>query len=62
MIQEMEIGGPLKESIARKFIPGPGNYNTYTTLDNRHMTIKPRLADRTQNHLLRNPGPGAYNL
>lgn len=59
----MSSGGPLKDSIAKKFIPGPGNYNSaYRTLDDRHMTLKPRLPDRSQDHLLKNPGPGAYQM
>ena len=59
----MSTGGPLRDSIARKFIPGPGNYDSaYRTLENRNITLKPRLPDRSQNHLLKNPGPGAYTL
>lgn len=57
----MNIGGPLRDSIAKKFIPGPGNYKAdYSTLDQHNISLKSRLPDRSQAHLLKNPGPGAY--
>jgi hypothetical protein len=46
----------------RKYIPGPGNYNAYSTLENNTISLKPRLPDKSQDHLKKIPGPGAYNL
>ncbi len=56
----MALGGPMKESLLQKYIPGPGRYKEYSTLDNSHITLKPRLRDNSQDHLLKNPGPGTY--
>jgi hypothetical protein len=58
----MAIGGPLGESMARKYIPGPGNYKAYSTLEhpNNAVSLKSRLPDRSIDHLKKNPGPGAY--
>ncbi len=46
----------------RKYIPGPGNYRAYSTLENNSATIRSRLPDKSLEHLKKNPGPGAYNL
>lgn len=56
----MSIGGPLRDSVAKKFIPGPGNYNAYSTLQPTPIAIGSKLNDRSQDHLKRNPGPGTY--
>ena len=57
----MSIGGPLRDSVAKKFIPGPGNYNSaYSTLQPTPIALKSRLPDRSQDHLKKIPGPGAY--
>ena len=56
----MKIGGPLNNSILQKYIPGPGNYQNFSTLDNSNITLKPRLPDLSQKHLVKNPGPGTY--
>ena len=45
----------------KKFIPGPGRYKAdYSTLDNHAFTLRSRLPDHSQDHLLKNPNPGAY--
>ena len=54
----MKIGGPLNNSVAQKYIPGPGNYKNYSTLDNSKFTLKPKLPDNSQKHLTKLPGPG----
>lgn len=56
----MALGGPMKESLLQKYIPGPGKYQQHSTLDNSHITLKPRIKDKSQDHLLKNPGPGTY--
>ena len=56
----MALGGPMKNSILKKYVPGPGNYPNYSTFEEGKITLKPRLPDKTQNHLLKNPGPGSY--
>lgn len=56
----MALGGPMKDSILQRYIPGPGNYKKPSTLDNSLITLKPRLRDKSQDHLLKNPGPGTY--
>lgn len=50
--------------MARKYIPGPGNYRAYSTLEhpNNTVTLKSRLPDRSIDHLKKNPGPGAYGF
>lgn len=39
----MAMGGPMKDSMLQKYIPGPGNYKNYSTLDNSKITLKSRL-------------------
>ena len=56
----MSLGGPMKNATLQKYIPGPGQYDKKSTLDPAKISIKPRLRDKTQDHLLRNPGPGTY--
>ena len=57
----MALGGPMKNSIIQKYIPGPAKYDTnFSTLDNSKITVRQRLPDKSQNHLLKNPGPGEY--
>lgn len=64
----MALGGPLKDSKILSFIPGPGNYDSNKSmLEQKGPTLKPKLPDFTQKHLLKvtirvsqNPGPGAY--
>lgn len=58
----MALGGPLGEVMSRKYVPGPGNYKDYSTLQhpNNAVTIKSRLPDTSLNHLKKVPGPGAY--
>ena len=57
----MSIGGPLRDSVSKKFIPGPGNYNNaYSTMQPTPIRIRSRLPDKSQDHLKKNPGPGAY--
>ncbi len=46
----------------RKYIPGPGNYKAYSTLDTNAPSIRSRLPDKSQDHLKKVPGPGAYNM
>ena len=50
----------MKDSILQRYIPGPGNYKKPSTLDNSLITLKPRIRDKSQDHLLKNPGPGTY--
>ena len=57
----MALGGPMKDSLLQKYIPGPGRYDKNSTLDNAHITLKSRLPDKSQDHLLKVPGPGAYD-
>lgn len=56
------MGGPLRDSYFRKGIPGPGNYKIYSTLENKNITLKPRIPDRSADHAKKIPGPGTYNL
>lgn len=56
----MSIGGPLRDSISKKYIPGPGNYKAYSTLHPTPISMKSRLPDRSLDHLKKNPAPGAY--
>lgn len=58
----MAMGGPLRDSYFRKGIPGPGNYKVYSTLENKNITLKPRIPDRSADHAKKIPGPGTYNL
>ena len=46
--------------VLQRYIPGPGNYKKPSTLDNSLITLKPRIRDKSQDHLLKNPGPGTY--
>lgn len=54
------MGGPMKNSLIQRYIPGPGRYRDYSTLDNSKITLKARIRDHSQDHLLKNPGPGQY--
>lgn len=57
----MAIGGPLSDSVYRKYIPGPGNYKAYSTLEHSNaVAIRSRLPDKSLDHLKKIPGPGAY--
>ena len=56
----MALGGPMKNAALQKYIPGPGQYQKKSTLDHAKISIKPRLRDKSQDHLLKNPGPGTY--
>ena len=56
----MSLGGPMKNASLQKYIPGPGKYDHLSTLENGKMSIKPRLRDKSQDHLKKNPGPGTY--
>jgi hypothetical protein len=50
----MALGGPLKDSKILGFIPGPGNYDSNkSTLDEKGPSLKPRLPDLSQRHLLK---------
>ena len=46
--------------MAKKYIPGPGNYKAYSTLEPNTITLKSRLPDKSLDHLKKIPGPGAY--
>ena len=50
----------MKESLLQRYIPGPGRYRDYSTLEPSKITLKSRIRDKSQDHLLKNPGPGAY--
>jgi hypothetical protein len=53
-IKEMVLGGPLKDSKILSFIPGPGNYDSNKSmLEQKGPTLKPKLPDFTQKHLLK---------
>ena len=59
----MALGGPMANSVMKKYIPGPGMYknDTSTLVRDDHVpSLRSRLPDRSHNHLLKNPGPGAY--
>lgn len=65
----MELGGPLKDAKLLKYIPGPGTYANKSTLDTRASSLKAKLPDTSNRHLLKvslmitkNPGPGAYGF
>jgi len=50
----MSLGGPLKDSKLQSYIPGPGNYDSNKSmLDNKAASLKPKLPDRSINHLLK---------
>ncbi len=53
-MQEMVLGGPLKDSKILSFIPGPGNYESNKSmLEQRGATLKQKLPDFSQKHLLK---------
>jgi hypothetical protein len=49
----MELGGPLKDVKLLKFVPGPGQYDALSGLDDRASSLKSRLPDHSQKHLLK---------
>ena len=52
----MLLGGPLSNSIAQRYIPGPGRYQDKSTMniDSNHIpSLKSRLPDKSFNHLLK---------
>jgi hypothetical protein len=53
-MQEMELGGPMKDAKVLGFVPGPGQYKTnVSTIDHRYASLKPRLPDNSQKHLVK---------
>jgi hypothetical protein len=51
-MQEMQLGGPLKDTKILGFIPGPGKYESNKSmLDQRASSLHPRLPDTSQRHL-----------
>lgn len=50
----MILSGPLKDSKILSFIPGPGNYESNKSmLEQKGPTLKPKLPDFSQKHLLK---------
>jgi hypothetical protein len=50
----MALGGPLKDSKILSFIPGPGNYDSNKSmLDQKGPSLKAKLPDFSQKHLLK---------
>ncbi len=50
----MELGGPLKDTKLLAYIPGPGNYESNKSmLDQRASSLRQRLPDNSQKHLLK---------
>jgi hypothetical protein len=49
----MELTGPLKETKMLAYIPGPGRYDSKSMLDQRSSSLKPRLPDNTNKHLIK---------
>jgi hypothetical protein len=45
--QDMELTGPLSESITKKFIPSPNLYYPKPNSDAFNITLKSRIADRS---------------
>jgi hypothetical protein len=42
----------MRDSILKKFVPGPGNYDSaYSTLNVPPISLKSRLVDRSVDHL-----------
>lgn len=56
----MEITGPMRDSIMKQYIPGPGNYSAKSSLENGHITLKSRMPDLSHQHKKMFPGPGTY--
>jgi hypothetical protein len=56
----MEITGPLRDSMLKKYLPGPGTYPARSSLEQPNITLKSRLPDHALEHLQNLPGPGAY--
>lgn len=50
----MELGGPLKDAKLLGYVPGPGQYNSnVSTLEPRSISLKSKLPDNSQKHLLK---------
>jgi len=50
----MQLGGPMKDAKILGYIPGPGQYDANKSmLDPRASSLRPRLPDTAQNHLIR---------
>ena len=51
-LKKLQLGGPLRESILRKFVPGPGKYDSaYSTLNVPPISMKSRIPDKSLDHL-----------
>ena len=58
----MEITGPLRESMMKQYLPGPGTYPMRSSLEHPNITLKSRIPDHALEHLQNLPGPGAYEF
>ena len=60
-MKKLQLGGPLRESILRKFVPGPGKYDSaYSTLNVPPISLKSRIPDKSLDHL-KKVQPNSYH-
>jgi len=53
-MKEMELGGIFRDSKLQSYIPGPGRYDSNkSTLDDRPSSLRARLPDISNRHLLK---------
>jgi hypothetical protein len=57
----LNFGSPLEAVHYIKDLPGPGQYKSYSPLNVRDITLKPRLPDSSLSGRKLLPGPGTYD-